>query len=143
MKFAPLSFLVLLLTASCASTSANKTLMSTERVRVNADLEVRKDAWKIRNIEALKMGPGPARLTQLSITAFADVNNDGQVQEEERRGNWFVNSSSGSVHLAAGGKLSLSSLEDFDPDVWKLEVLVTYDSDRKDDMDVAVITFAD
>ena len=117
--------------------------MSTERVRVEADLEVRKDAWKIRNIEALKMGPGPSRLTQLSITAFTDVNNDGQVQEDERRGNWFVNSSSGSAHLAAAGKLALSSLEDFDPEVWKLEVLVTYDSGKEGDIDVAVISFVD
>jgi|GEM_PF-4209895 len=138
--------LILLLAASCSSTAGSSdsmVLMSTGRVTVTADLDVDGETWSLRNIRAAGTERGSVNLRDLSVTAFTDLDADGEVGEDERRGSWKVESGRATQSLAAAGKLTVGSLGNFDASVWKLEVRVVYDALGGSDEDRAVVSFLD
>lgn len=135
--------ILLLLTPSCASTSGaedSMVLMATGRVSVTADLHVDEETWSLRNIRA---SGDLVSLRELSVTAFTDLDADGEVGEDERRGSWRVESGRATKNLSAAGKLTVGSLGNYEASVWKLEVRVTYESVGGGDEDRAVVSFLD
>lgn len=115
-------------------------LMATGRVSVTADLRVDEETWSLRNIRATG---DLVSLRELSVTAFTDLDADGEVGEDERRGSWRVESGRATKNLSAAGKLTVGSLGNYEASVWKLEVRVTYESVGGDDEDRAVVSFLD
>lgn len=128
MKLALLAAAPLLLMASCSSPRSpeRETFLATERVVVSGELARSETTWTLRNLVAEEPTGGPSRLRELGVTAFADLDEDGEIDDSERRGSWHVSSSTKASRLSANGMFGAEELPLADLSALKLEVRVTF-----------------
>lgn len=146
MKLLPLALPLVLLAPSCSSLGSGgerDTLMTTSRVVVTADVRYGDDSWSVRDVAAQVTASTNSHLFELRVTAFMDMNANGQIDEGEQGGTWHVSSGTGSLNLSTSGKVGIELADGFDPEVWKLEVRARFSRDNATlDEDVAIVPFS-
>lgn len=103
----PAALICALFGAACSSMNSDgrkvQTLFVTGRVTVESYTSRDEEGARLLLVSAQTIPNAPSRLTELSVTLFEDVDDDGQVGAGEQRSRWHATSSAGTARLAASG----------------------------------------
>ena len=139
----PVALTCALLGAACSSTNNHRkadTLFVTGRVTVESFTSRGEEGARLMLVSAHTDRDVPSRLTELTVTVFEDLDDDGQIGAGEQRSRWHVTSTAGTSTLAASGNDFLGAKQSAASTNLKLEVRVVYASaDGAVDEDRAVV----
>jgi|GEM_PF-4159785 len=147
MKSARLLVCAAAVLSSCASTAprgSEETLFATDRVTVTARVHFDDQGWSVSEVVGRVPDGAVARLFELEVAVFVDLDGDDEIDSNEGAGSSRVNSGFGARELRSASAVSVGEIDGFDPQLWKIAVRANFaDASSAADADATVVPFAD